>query len=111
MIVNKIIESNKFTLINEGDDLTKEVTSVFCCDLLSIAMSRANQGCAWVTVMANVNTIAVGSLVDVSCIILAEGTVFDKPALEKAIKEGLTVFSTDMPIFESAKFVAELLDD
>ena len=39
-------------------------------------MSKAPENGAWVTVMGNKNTLAVASLADVSCIILAEGITF-----------------------------------
>ena len=44
------------------------------------AMGRAPAGCAWVTVMANMNTLAVAALTDTACVILAEGAVLDDAA-------------------------------
>ena len=52
----------------------------FCCDLLSIAMGQAPSGSAWVTVMSNLNTLAVASLADVACVILAENAQTDNSA-------------------------------
>ena len=43
----------------------------FCCDLLSVAMGKAPAGCAWVTVMGNMNTLAVATLADAACGIAA----------------------------------------
>ena len=57
----------------------------------------------------NKNTIAVASLTDVSCIILAEGITFSEEDLSCAEKEGITVFSTDLPIFDAALKLQELL--
>ena len=53
-----------------GADPDREVTKIFCCDLLSIAMSKAPAGCVWVTVMGNRNTLAVASLAEAACIVL-----------------------------------------
>ena len=72
MTLKQLIDKNIFTLLNTGDDTERQITTPFCCDLLSIAMGRAPAGCAWVTVMANMNTLAVASLADAACIILAE---------------------------------------
>ena len=72
MTVQQLIEADLFTLQAQGDT-TKSISKIFCCDLLSIAMSKAPADAAWVTVMGNRNTLAVASLADVSCIILAEG--------------------------------------
>lgn len=110
MTVKKLIESEKFSVVNEGQETYKEITGIFCCDLLSIAMAKADKGCVWVTVMSNVNTLAVASLVEASCIILAEGTALDEQAAGRALTEGITVLSTEMPIFESATTVAGMLN-
>ena len=40
----------------------RELSKVFCCDLLSIAMSKAPADGVWVTVMGNKNTLARGRL-------------------------------------------------
>ena len=66
MTVQTLIDRQIARLVNEGDSMGREIEKVFCCDLLSIAMGRAPTGCAWVTVMANLNTLAVASLADVS---------------------------------------------
>ena len=58
----------------------RAVENVFCCDLLSVAMARAPESCAWVTVIGNNNAVAVGTLADASVIILAEGYEYDEAA-------------------------------
>ena len=68
--IQSLIDSGIFTLSTVGDS-SRTISKIFCCDLLSIAMSKAPAESAWVTVMGNKNTIAVASLTDVSCIILA----------------------------------------
>lgn len=109
MTVKELVESNLFQSINLSDDLNQEITKPFCCDLLSIAMSKTPAGGAWVTVMGNINTLAVASLTDAACIILAESAVLDGPASQKAKIENVTVLSTDMPIFEAALAVHNLI--
>ena len=102
MTVKDLIESGMFELINEGDEPEREISKLFCCDMLSIAMSKASAGCAWVTVMGNINTLAVASLSDAACVILAEGVRLDEPASAKAKMQGITVLRTEQPIFEAA---------
>lgn len=111
MKLKELIDIGNFKIINRGEDLEKEITKPFCCDLLSIAMSKATAGCVWVTVMGNVNTLAVASLTEVACIILAEGVTLDEPALNKAKSQDITVLSTEAPIFEGAFKVYSLLHD
>lgn len=93
--------SEKFKVINMADG-EREIEDVFCCDLLSIAMGKAPAGSAWVTVMANVNTLAVASLTDVACVILAENARLDDMTVSKAKEQEITVFATEEPIFKAA---------
>lgn len=105
MQVQELIDSGRFKIISEGDETGREITRPFCCDLLSIAMGRAPSGCAWVTVMGNMNTLAVASLADAACIILAEGTALDEAAAKKAKMQEITVLSTEEPVFDTALWV------
>ena len=96
------MDKNLFKVENTGDNLDAEITKPFCCDLLSVAMGKAPAGSCWVTVMANMNTLAVAALTDTACVILAEGAVLDDAARKKALDQEITVLSTDMPVFEAA---------
>ncbi len=109
MTIHDLIERQLFEIENMGDEPERTMTQLFCCDLLSIAMSRAPEGSAWVTVMGNINTLAVASLCDVACIILAEGVHLDDAALAKAGQQGIMVFHTDMPVFDAALSLHDLL--
>ena len=57
--------------------------------------------------MGNKNTLAVASLADVSCIVLAEGVSLDEGTLTKAEEEGITVLSTQLPVFDIALEIYE----
>lgn len=109
MTVKEVIQSEAFLLLQEGEDTQREITGPYCCDLLSIAMGRAPEGCAWVTVMGNINTLAVASLADAACVILAEGVTLDEVALAKAKEQGITVLRTELPVFETALQVHQLM--
>ncbi len=109
MTVAQLIETNLFKLVWQGDDTTTAITKVFCCDLLSIAMGKAPEGGAWVTVMGNMNTLAVASLTETACIILAENAQLDALALKKAQEQGITVLQTEIAIFEAALQIHNLL--
>ncbi|EFC98376.1 hypothetical protein CLOSTHATH_03387 [Hungatella hathewayi DSM 13479] len=102
MTVQELIDSGIFGVVNAGEGLEREITKPFCCDLLSIAMGRAPEGCAWVTVMGNMNTLAVASLADAACVIMAEGAALDEAARKKAADREITVLETEEPIFEAA---------
>ena len=109
MTIQQLIDSNLFETVNIGEETEREITTPFCCDLLSIAMGRAQAGCAWVTVMVNMNTLAVATLADAACIIMAEGTALDEVALKKAKDQDITVLSTELPVFDAALKVYQRL--
>ena len=102
MTVRQLLDSGKFSVIHEGDETEREITVPFCCDLLSVAMGRAPAGCAWVTVMGNMNTLAVATLADVACVIMGEGAALDEIAKQRAIENGVTIFETELPVFDAA---------
>lgn len=101
----ELAEKNGFTLAC-GDGL-RQVQGVYCCDLLSIVMGRAPADSAWVTVMGNLNSIAVAVLADVACIVLAENMPLDADAQTRAEAENVTVLRTSLPVFEAAVKMAQ----
>lgn len=101
MKLKDILTLPECRVLAEGDP-QRELSRVFCCDLLSIAMGKAPADGVWVTVMGNRNTLAVASLTDAACIVLAEGVSLDEGTLAKAEEEGIAVLSTDLPSFDIA---------
>lgn len=110
MTVRELIREGAFEVLNEGKNLEQEITGPFCCDLLSLAMGRAQKGCAWVTVMAHQNVLAVASLTGAACVILAEGVLPEEAVVHKAAKQDITVLRTGLPVFEAALSVWRLLE-
>lgn len=90
-------------------DGQRQVSGGYAGDLLSWVMGRARAGNAWITIMSNVNTVAVATLADVSCVILAEGTRPDDGVLSKASEVGVNVFSSKLNTFELCAAIAELI--
>lgn len=109
MTLQQLIEQSGFTVLNAGTHPETVLTKPFTCDLLSVCMSKASAQSVWVTVMGNVNAIAVAVLTDVACIVLAEHTELDAIALEKAKQQGVTVLQTELPIFDAALHVHTLI--
>ena len=110
MKVSDVADNSAFKILNLADDAKeKEIKTVYCCDLLSIAMSRMTDAAVWVTVMSNMNTLAVASLTDASCVILAEGVAADEGMLAKAKEQQISLFQTDLPVFEAASLMGKEL--
>ena len=81
------------------DDGTRDVTGGYAGDLLSWVMGRAVSGDAWVTIMSNINVIAVAQLTDVACVILAEGVEPGEELITAAEMRGVNLFSSSEPTF------------
>lgn len=96
-------------IVNLGEGNMREIGGVYCCDLLSIVMGRAKANDAWITVMGNINSIAVAVLSDVSCIILSENMQLDGDGLNKAAQQDVCVLASELPTFEIAMKINELL--
>ena len=90
--------------INEADT-SRPVSSGYCGDLLSWVMGRAPADSAWITVMSNVNVVAVALLADVSCVIMADGALPDPEALEAAKKRGINIYSSKLGAFELSRML------
>ena len=80
----------------------RNIEGVYIGDLLSWVMGRATENDAWITIMSNVNVIAVASLCDVSVIILAEDVILDEDVLSLAKEKGVNVFTTALSAYDVA---------
>ena len=87
----------------------REIKGAYIGDLLSWVMGRAKEDCAWITIISNVNVIAVASLVDVACVILAEGVSLEGDVLETARKKGINVLYSPHPSYETAILIDSAL--
>lgn len=102
------------SLLNHGfkaivtPDPQREINGVYIGDLLSWVMSSAQCNNIWLTIMSNINVLAVASIVDVSCVILTEGVTIDSDVLKQADLKGINILSIEKSSYECAKILAEL---
>ena len=85
------------------------VNGVYIGDLLSWVMGRAKEGDAWITIMSNANTVAVCTLADPACIVLAEGVEPEPDMLKRAREQGVNVIATKLDSFSASVRIAALL--
>lgn len=107
MLVSELL-SHGFEPVSlpDGD---REIDGVYIGDLLSWVMGRAQMDNAWITIMTNVNVIAVASLADTSCVILAEGVELPADIVATAQEKEINVLRSSEPIYETALRLAELV--
>ena len=108
MTVKELIDKLNLKILVE-DDLDREVTDCYVGDLLSWVMGRAPADSAWLTVMGNINSIAVATLADVSCIILVENAALDANARQKAELHGVNILTTEDNSYRLAVAISKLI--
>lgn len=109
MTVNELITKLELKALSLSDT-EREVNGGYCGDLLSWVIGRAEADSAWITIMSNVNIIAVATLADPSCIILAEGVEPDADVCKRAEISGVNLLSSNLTAYELAGKLYSLLN-
>ena len=87
----------------------REITGGYTGDLLSWVMGRLPEGSAWVTIMSNVNVVAVATLSDPACVILSEGVSPDDGVVQKADMQGVNILRTGKDSFSVCADIRSVL--
>jgi hypothetical protein len=93
-------------VLADGD---REITGAYMGDLLSWVMGRAKADCAWITIMSNLNVVAVASLADTACVILTEGVELPEDVKKTAGERDVNILSTELPSYEAAVLLSQLI--
>ena len=107
MTVQQLKDQLSLTTLTLPDG-EREIRGVYVGDLLSWVMGRAQADNVWLTIMSNLNIVAVATLADVSCIILCEGVTLDENVRNTAEAKGINVLATEGTAYQTAKRLAEL---
>jgi serine kinase of HPr protein (carbohydrate metabolism regulator) len=101
MTVQQLMETCGFTAaaLPQPD---REVSGVYIGDLLSWVMGRAGADEAWITIMSNRNIVAVATLADTACIILAEGVTPDEGVAALAAEKGVNILQSPVSAYDTA---------
>ena len=76
MTAKEIAAACGWNLLAGGEGEDNQADGCYVGDLLSWVMARAQSGNVWITVMGNVNAIAVATLTDVCCIVMTENAAW-----------------------------------
>ena len=85
------------------------VDGAYVGDLLSWVMGKAGEGNVWITIMTNVNVVAVAMLREISAIVLAEGVEIEEEVVEAAKLRGVNVLRTQLTSYEAAKKISKVI--
>ena len=81
-----------------GDD-SREIEGVYVGDLLSRCMSRVTEGCLWITIMSNINAVAVAALTDPACIVFCEDVEIEEDMLQRARENDITIAKSSLDAY------------
>lgn len=95
MTVRELCDHLGLKTVTGSIGLEKKVEGAYVSDMLSWVMSHAQKGNAWVTVQSHTNVVAVACLVDLSCIIIAEGVEVDEDTIEKAVDKEIPILISE----------------
>ena len=109
MTVEQLAEKLHIKIFAGKGGADRQVCGCYIGDLLSWVMGRAHEDDAWLTVMGNINAIAVATLADTACIILTENAPLDLEAKEKADEQDVPVLVAEENSYDTAIKIYELL--
>ena len=90
-----ILDNIELQLLTDPLDYSEiEIQSGYTSDLLSCVMTGAKADGVWVTLIANINIVAVASLLEIPAIIITENAQPDSATITRANQEGIVLLST-----------------
>ena len=108
MKVKDLAEKLELKVLTPYDE-NREITGCYSGDLLSWVMSRAKEGDVWLTVMGNINAVAVAVLTDCACIVLTENASLDEQAKNKAELQGVCFLQSNKNAYELSVEISKLI--
>ncbi len=108
MTVGELAEKDGFSAV-ALPNAERAIGGGRCGDLLSFVMSHGRPGDAWITVQSNENALAVATLTDAACIVLAERTEADDAVTRLALEKGVNLLASPFSVYETAWRLEELL--
>lgn len=107
MTVEELKEKLRLDVVTLSDK-DREITGCYIGDLLSWVMSAAKSGDIWITIMSNINVVAVATLCDTACILLAEGVTVDDEVKRTANERGINILSSEKSAYTLATEISGL---
>lgn len=101
MTVKELAEKHSFEVLALPNPV-REIKGAYVGDLLSWVMGRSKADNVWITIMTNVNVLAVASLTDSSVVIFAENARPDETVIKTACEKGINLLLSTDTSFDTA---------
>ena len=89
-------------LLCHGDNLDKEVTSAFGCDLMSDVLAYVKDQSVLLTGLVNPQVIRTAVMLDMVCVVFVRSKTPTEEILALAEESGIVVMSTTKTLYESS---------
>ncbi len=108
MIVNDLLKYDTFKelTVSEGE---REIKGVYMGDLLSWVMGKAQDTDAWITIMSNINVLAVATLTECACIVFSENVVPDDEVIKTAEEKGINLLTFSGSSYDAAVLLSKVI--
>lgn len=110
MTVGDLVDSLDLEIVSPGNR-EHIVAGCYCGDLLSRALNRARQDFVWVTVMTNINILAVAVETGISCVIIAERSEIPENTVKTAVQRGICLLRSPASAFELCRDISALIGE
>ena len=111
MKVQELVEKLNLKVLAGEKGLDREIDGCYISDLLSDVMGNAMEGNIWITLQTHKNVMAVASLKELACIILVKNLMPNDETIEQSNDEDLPILQTNLPTYEIAGLVYNLLHE
>ena len=91
----KDIISPSYLVKTDSKNLTQSYQGIFVTDLLSQAIHSAKPNNILITIISNLNTIAVAVMLDLPCIIICSGKPVTNEMITRANHENISIIQTE----------------
>lgn len=103
MTVLEFVQKNGYILLSSADcAANKNISEVYICDLLSMAMAGVKDGNLWITVHTNINIVAVASLTNAACVVIPEAIPVEQTTVKRAEEQGIILIQAPHSSYEIA---------
>lgn len=101
MTVLQFTQQNGYTLLSCAQEAAnRNISGVYICDLLSMAMAGVKDGNLWITVHTNINIVAVASLTNASCVVIPEAISVEEHTVKRAEEQGIILIQAPHSSYE-----------
>ena len=110
MKVSELVEKLGLTVHSGQNGLDREINGGYVSDLLSDVMGNASEGMVWITLQVHQNVMAIASLKDLAAVILVNNLDPQENTIAHSNNENIPLLGTNLPAFEIAGKMYQLLN-